>query len=495
MKYLICIVSLLFILATKVEAVYDPLSMPNNKYGIHILDPVEVEKAAKLVNSQGGDWGYVTVPIRGDDRDREKWENFFNQCRDLHLIPILRLATFGRGDSWVLPTEDEMLDFANFLNQMPWPIKNRYILVLNEINHSKEWGGYVDPEAYARMLKFTIEIFKSRNGEFFVMPAAMDMAAPTNEESIDGITYWLKVFKTEPELVQMIDGWNAHAYPNPGFVGKPSDKHAKSIVSYRYELNLLKRLGREKIPVFITETGWDQEKIAPEILKQYWQYAYNYIWTDDEVVAVTPFILAGGDGPFEPFSFLSKDNQPSKAYEALEEMPKVKGEPRLDQLGQATTKVLSEETNSNEITIKPLVDLDQLIQGVKDLLSSFVNNQPYMSIGDAKVNIEVADTPEKITLGLGGRSSMSNDQGMLFVFGLKGEPSFWMKDTLFPLDIVWMADNRVVDITEKIPVEPNPASPKNFYRPQQPVDNVLEVNAGWVEDNGVKVGDEVRIVK
>ncbi len=60
---------LCFLVARPAYAIYDPLSVSNNRFGIHILNPSEVEKAAELVNSSGGDWGYVTIPIRANDRD------------------------------------------------------------------------------------------------------------------------------------------------------------------------------------------------------------------------------------------------------------------------------------------------------------------------------------------------------------------------------------------------------------------------------------------
>src|SRR3990167_1341043 len=77
-----------------VHAVVDPLSVPNNKFGIHIIQatPDESSPAASLVNSQGGDWGYVTVLIEGKDKKKDKWQEFFNDLRRRHLIPIVRIA-------------------------------------------------------------------------------------------------------------------------------------------------------------------------------------------------------------------------------------------------------------------------------------------------------------------------------------------------------------------------------------------------------------------
>ena len=51
-----------------VQALYDPRTVENNKAGVHILDPSEIDSAARLVNSNGGDWGYLTIPIQPTDR-------------------------------------------------------------------------------------------------------------------------------------------------------------------------------------------------------------------------------------------------------------------------------------------------------------------------------------------------------------------------------------------------------------------------------------------
>lgn len=63
----------LFAFRGKALAVYDPLSVANNRFGIHIVNISDLEDAAKLVNSAGGDWGYVTLVITKNDRNTPKW--------------------------------------------------------------------------------------------------------------------------------------------------------------------------------------------------------------------------------------------------------------------------------------------------------------------------------------------------------------------------------------------------------------------------------------
>ena len=119
------------------------------------------------------------------------------------------------------------------------------------------------------------------------------------------------------------------------------------------------------------------------------------------------------------------------------------------------------------------------------------NNQSLqiLKIGQAEVIVEVADTGEKRSQGLAGRDGLEENQGMWFRFDQPGQYGFWMKGMKFSLDFVWISGDRVVEITENVPVS-NEDSPK-VYQPQQPIEAMLEVNAGWVKGNGIKVGDEV----
>src|SRR5664279_2881599 len=71
-----------------------------------------------------------------------------------------------------------------------------------------------------------------------------------------------------------------------------------------------------------------------------------------------------------------------------------------------------------------------------------------LSIGQSTINIEIADTEAERTLGLGNRSTLPENNGMLFVFDKPGNYGFWMKDTNFPLDFIWIDENKnIIDIT------------------------------------------------
>ena len=114
-------------------------------------------------------------------------------------------------------------------------------------------------------------------------------------------------------------------------------------------------------------------------------------------------------------------------------------------------------------------------------------------VGDATLLADVADDNAERALGLGGRASLGRNAGMYFVL-TNDAPQIWMKGMRFPLDLVWIYDNRVVDVTSDVPDAPGtPDSQLPIYSPSQAANRVLEVNAGWAARNGVNAGDEVRL--
>jgi uncharacterized membrane protein (UPF0127 family) len=117
-------------------------------------------------------------------------------------------------------------------------------------------------------------------------------------------------------------------------------------------------------------------------------------------------------------------------------------------------------------------------------------------VGDATVTADVADDDAERSLGLGQRKHLGRDAGMYFVL-TNASPTFWMKGMLIPLDMIWIKDGRVVDVSARVP-KPRPGTPESelpIYSPDSPADRVLEVNSGWAQRNGVERGDRVRLSK
>jgi uncharacterized membrane protein (UPF0127 family) len=119
-----------------------------------------------------------------------------------------------------------------------------------------------------------------------------------------------------------------------------------------------------------------------------------------------------------------------------------------------------------------------------------------VTIGSKVVNVEVASTEASREQGLSGRTSLAADGGMLFVFESKQvNPTFWMKGMQIPLDFIWISGGKVVRIDQNVPA-PSPNTPDSslkLYIAGQPIDYVLEVNAGFSQLNSIKVGDSVTL--
>ena len=133
-----------------------------------------------------------------------------------------------------------------------------------------------------------------------------------------------------------------------------------------------------------------------------------------------------------------------------------------------------------------------LLVGDKDPGTTLAQKQ--IKVGETRIQAEITDTNEKIRLGMSGRNSLKEGEGMLFVFDDKNIlPPFWMKDMRFAIDIIWIDDEKIVQIDENIP-PPEPGTDDSqlpLYTPGQPIDYVLEVNSGFIKENGIAVGDDV----
>jgi uncharacterized membrane protein (UPF0127 family) len=114
-----------------------------------------------------------------------------------------------------------------------------------------------------------------------------------------------------------------------------------------------------------------------------------------------------------------------------------------------------------------------------------------LKLNDCSIQVEIADTPALRQRGLSGRKHLAENAGMLFIFERPDYHSFWMKDMNFPLDLIWILNGKIVDITSRVPPPSGPVCKFTHYRPSSPANRVLEVKAGVAEKCGVKVGDEI----
>ncbi len=317
---------LLFIFFTK------PILASDNIFGLHLTQTQDLLKAKDIINSSNGDWGWITLVIRIDQLDHQTWQDFFDNCRKFHLIPIIRLATIADKDNWKIPQNSDIDNLVNFLNSLNWPTKNQYIILFNEINHGQEWGGEVDIKNYVDISLYTSQKFKSLNSNFFILGAGLDLASPDKLPNfLSAKTVYQQIYDYKPEYFDNIDGIASHSYPNHGFIGTPKDKGQHSISGYQWELETIKKLGiKKEFPVFITETGWPHKEgiskknnfYTTKTTSQFLLDAYQ-IWSqDNRVKAVTPFIYNYPASPFDHFSWLDEKEQLYPEYQKFIDQPK-----------------------------------------------------------------------------------------------------------------------------------------------------------------------------
>ena len=108
--------------------------------------------------------------------------------------------------------------------------------------------------------------------------------------------------------------------------------------------------------------------------------------------------------------------------------------------------------------------------------------------GDATVTVEVVTTRPEIERGLMYRDHLPSDAGMLFLMGSDAVWAFWMRNTLIPLDMIYIArDLTIVGIVAN--AEPCTDTLRSVHKPSS---YVLEVNGGWAEAHQITAGAKVR---
>jgi uncharacterized membrane protein (UPF0127 family) len=113
----------------------------------------------------------------------------------------------------------------------------------------------------------------------------------------------------------------------------------------------------------------------------------------------------------------------------------------------------------------------------------------FIKLGGEIIRVELALTREEQIQGLSDRESLCPDCGMLFIFPERQVRSFWMKNMLFSIDIVWIDNNKIVKIDRDL--QPEGEKPEHNYSSIMPVDTVLELNAGYCDLHNIKEGDRV----
>lgn len=129
--------------------------------------------------------------------------------------------------------------------------------------------------------------------------------------------------------------------------------------------------------------------------------------------------------------------------------------------------------------------------------------QSPVKISNISLTVEEATSQEEREKGLSGKAGLEKDKGMLFTLGKTNSiPAFWMKGMKFAIDIVWILSSsgdvkkgKIIQIDKNVPVPEagTPDSELKRYSPKIPVEYVLEVGAGFCDENKIKVGDNFEI--
>ncbi len=141
---------------------------------------------------------------------------------------------------------------------------------------------------------------------------------------------------------------------------------------------------------------------------------------------------------------------------------------------------LLKQNNKEKSKVKAYTSIDFVKNGELTFLSS---SDEYIS----KIDIEIAEDDASRRDGLMYRDKLKNTQGMLFIFPSESMQAFWMKNTLIPLDLIFVNSNNMIVTIDKdaIPFD------ESQYRSTKPAQFVIEVNAGYTDSLGIKEGDKI----
>ena len=176
-----------------------------------------------------------------------------------------------------------------------------------------------------------------------------------------------------PDIFNKIDGWTSHAYPNPDFSSRPDKSGSNKIDSYRSDLRFIRLFSNKKLPVFITETGWSNKNLSDHQIALYYQYALTHQWSDENIVAITPFLLNAQEGAFKTFSFKKEDGA-LKEFSATFSSYATKGEPKPSVISESKTATSSSDTNDTSVVStneNSLTLLIKLYNSLKSLMGIF----------------------------------------------------------------------------------------------------------------------------
>lgn len=142
--------------------------------------------------------------------------------------------------------------------------------------------------------------------------------------------------------------------------------------------------------------------------------------------------------------------------------------------------------------MKKILLLFIFLMGLLVLFDLFLSHKKTVTISNHPFTVVVAKTAREQEVGLAKYQSLSQEQGMYFPFNHPDYYTFWMKNMHFPIDILFLKQDKIIDIFSDVPV-PQTGKDLPIYKPSSPADAALEIHAGLSKQYGFKIGDTVII--
>ncbi|MDZ7798078.1 MAG: DUF192 domain-containing protein [Patescibacteria group bacterium] len=136
---------------------------------------------------------------------------------------------------------------------------------------------------------------------------------------------------------------------------------------------------------------------------------------------------------------------------------------------------------------------EDLSQDITFYYKKLLGQTTTIEINNSKFEVEIARSSSEKRKGLSKRDDLKEKRGMIFLNNKEDLYSFWMKDVKFPLDIIWIKDDKIIGLEKNVPIETDKDYKK--YIPPQPVDKILELKGGVSQKYNIKVGDKVNFSK
>lgn len=125
------------------------------------------------------------------------------------------------------------------------------------------------------------------------------------------------------------------------------------------------------------------------------------------------------------------------------------------------------------------------------LITSSNNKPATVAVKGQNIQVELAETELEKQIGLSQTESLSEGEGMLFIFKNPDFYPFWMKDMSFPIDIIYINGDRVVTVIKNVQPPTDANAELTVYRPTEKADKVLEVVAGYADKHDITEGTTI----